>query len=275
MTAPGVGQHPGSATPLLALRDVSLSRDGQVILDRVTWEVAPGEHWVILGRNGSGKTSIVRIAALYLHPSIGEVIVLGERLGHMDVRRMRTRIGLASSALAGQLRRDLPARDVVMTAKHAALEPWWHAYSAEDRRHAEVLLAGLGVGQLADRPFATLSSGEQQRVQLARTLMIEPAFVLLDEPTAGLDLGGREGLVTALSRLVADAGTPPFVLVTHHVDEIPPGFTHVVLLSSGRVLGQGPIDTTLTESALSECFGVPLTLEHRRDGRFSAWARPR
>ena len=158
-----------------------------------------------------------------------------------------------------------------MTAKNAALEPWWHTYSDDDRAKARNLLERLGVGHFATRTFATLSSGEQQRVQLARTLMAEPAVVLLDEPTAGLDLAGREELVGRLAELAGDARTPPFVLVTHHVDEIPPGFTHVLMLNDGRITASGPLDTTMTSASLSTCFGLALEL-NRHNGRFSAWA---
>jgi iron complex transport system ATP-binding protein len=200
------------------------------------------------------------------------VDVLGQRLGRVDVREWRTRIGLSSAALADQLRAGLDAVDVVMTAKHAALEPWWHSYTDEDRKRARTFLDRLGVGALAERQFGTLSSGERQRVLLARTLMTDPGLVLLDEPNAGLDLGGREELVTALAALAGDPDSPPSILVTHHVDEIPPGFTHVLLLRDGRVHAAGPIDATLTAEHLSATFGLALRLE-RRDGRFSAFAR--
>lgn len=257
--------------PALDLRAVSLVRDERRILDGIDWTVLPQQRWVVLGRNGSGKTSLVRIASLYLHPSAGEVRVLGELLGRTDVRRLRARIGLASSSLAAQLRRELTALDVVMTAKHAALEPWWHHYDDDDRAAARRALARMGIGAFADRAVGTLSSGEQQRVLLARSLMGDPGLVLLDEPTAGLDLGGREQLVHALAQLAHDPAAPALVLVTHHVDEIPPGFTHVLLLADGGVLAAGPIDETLTSASLSACFGVPLTLE-RRGRRWSAWA---
>lgn len=261
-----------SSDPVLALRGVTLVHDGRPVLDDIDWAVRRGERWVILGRNGSGKTSLLRIASLYIHPTRGEVEVLGERLGRFDVRRMRVHIGLSSSALAGQLRGNLTALDIVMTAKNAALEPWWHTYSDDDRTKAHDLLERLGVGRFAARAFATLSSGEQQRVQLARTLMAAPAIVLLDEPTAGLDLAGREDLVGRLADLASDGRTPPFVLVTHHVDEIPPGFTHVLMLNDGRITASGPLDATLTAEALSTCFGLALEL-NRHNGRFSAWAR--
>ncbi len=258
--------------PPLELSGVSFVRDGRTILDRLDWTVTAAQRWVVLGANGSGKTTLVRIASLYLHPTTGTVHVLGEQLGRTDVRVLRRRIGLASSALAAELRGELSARDVVMTAKYAALEPWWHRYDDEDRQRAEGCLEQMGVGRWADRVWGSLSSGEQQRVLLARSLMNEPSIVLLDEPSARLDLGGREHLVAALAELAADADSPPLVLVTHHVDEIPAGITHALLLRAGVVLRAGPLEDVLTSDALSTCFDLPLTLERRRNGRFSAHA---
>lgn len=254
----------------LALADVGLVRGESTILADVNWTVDDGERWIILGANGSGKTSLVRIAALYLHPSTGTVDVLGGRLGQIDVRRHRQRIGIVSASFADLLRPGLSALDVVMTAKHAALEPWWHTYEDADRARAHELLDRFGCDALAEHPFVTLSSGERQRVQLSRTLMTEPGLLLLDEPTAGLDLGGREDLVRRLAALAADPATPATVLVTHHVDEIPPGYDHVLLLRDGRVMAAGPIDDVLTSESLSACFGVSVTLE-RRNGRFAAF----
>jgi iron complex transport system ATP-binding protein len=263
--------RPRRDTATLRLTNVSLVRDGRRILDEITWRVLPQDRWVVLGANGSGKTSLVRIASLYLHPSSGAVSVLGERLGQTDVRSLRTRVGVASSALSGQLRPELTALDVVMTAKHAALEPWWHTYDEADRAQARTQLTRLGIGAYAERSIGTLSSGEQQRVLLARALMTAPGLLLLDEPTAGLDLGGREQLVGGLAALAADPTAPAMVLVTHHVDEIPPGFTHALLLREGRLLAKGPIDRVLTSATLSTCFGVPLSLS-RHGRRWSAWA---
>ncbi len=254
----------------LSLRDVTLVREGRAILDNVSWEVAPNERWVVLGRNGCGKSTLMKIASLYLHPSSGEVEVLGEKLGRTDVRSLRKRIGVASSGMAEQLRSDLAATDVVMTAKNAALEPWWHTYDDADRQRARDCLDRMEIGRLADRSFATLSSGEKQRVLLARTLMPEPGLLILDEPTAGLDLAGREDLVRTLGVLAAGVETPATVLVTHHVEEIPEGFTHVLMLREGQVLSAGTLDDVLTEANLSDCFEMQLGLE-RRHGRWWAW----
>ncbi len=256
----------------MRLTDIVLRRDERVILDHVSWTVAAGERWVVLGRNGCGKTTLLRIASLYLHPSSGTVEALGETLGRTDVRTLRTRIGVASAAFADKLRPDLVAADVVMTAKFGALEPWWHTYDDADRARAVALLDRLGVGHLALRTFGTLSSGERQRVQLARTLMTAPGLLLLDEPTAGLDLGGREEFVAAMADLAADPTAPPIVLVTHHVEEIPGGFTHALLLKAGQVAAAGPLDDVITEEQLSACFDLPLMLT-RDAHRWSARAR--
>ncbi|WP_419919671.1 ABC transporter ATP-binding protein [Candidatus Poriferisocius sp.] len=248
---------------VLRLAGVGLTRDRHPILAEVDWEVVEGQHWVVLGANGSGKTTLLRIAALYEHPTTGEVEVLGWRLGRVDVRRLRHRVGFVSPSLAQMLRPDLTAADVVMTARHGALEPWWHDYTGVDRQRAEELLERVGAGGVGNRAISTLSSGERQRVQLARSLMADPGLVLLDEPASALDLGGREMLVADLARLAADPAAPPLVMVTHRTEEIPPGFTHVLLLRQGRVLAQGPLGAVLTSETLSACFEMPLALEHR------------
>lgn len=258
---------------VLDLDHVSFVRDGRRILDDVTWQVMADQRWLILGANGSGKTTLVRISSMYEHPSSGTVSVLGETLGRTDVRVLRRRIGVMSAALGAQLRPVLTARDVVVTARYAALEPWWHTYTAEDHERAQACLDQMGVGRFAERSLGTLSSGEQQRVLLARALMNEPGLIVLDEPSARLDLGGREQLVGALSDLTTDPAAPPLVLVTHHVDEVPPGMTHAMLLLQGQVLASGAIDDVLTADALSECFSMPLVLERRGDGRLTAWSR--
>jgi iron complex transport system ATP-binding protein len=258
--------------PTLSLSRVSVWFDDRLAVDDVTWRVEQGERWVIVGPNGCGKTTLLRVAALRLHPSSGTVEVLGERLGHTDVRALLPRIGFTSSALAERLRPTLEAREVVMTARYGALEPWWHDYTDADREQALALLERVNCTTLATHRFGTLSSGERQRVLLARTLMTDPDLVLLDEPAAGLDLGGREELVATLARLAADPAIPATVLVTHHVDEIPPGVTHALLMKDGRVIASGSLRDTLTESSLSELFGLDLRLDHV-EGRWSARVR--
>jgi iron complex transport system ATP-binding protein len=260
---------------VLRLRDVSFVRDGTAILDDVSLDVARSQRWLLLGPNGCGKTSLLRIAALYEHPTAGTVDVLGERLGRTDVRVLRRRIGFVSAAIADQLRPALSAFDAVRTARYGALEPWWHRYTDDDDDRAMDCLDRMGVRRLADHTLGTLSSGERTRVLLARSLMNDPGIILLDEPAAGLDLAGREQLVEALDHLATDAAAPPFVVVTHHVEDVPTTLTHAMLLQSGRTLAQGPLAEVLTQDHLSECFGVPLHLERRGDGRFSAWASAR
>jgi iron complex transport system ATP-binding protein len=258
---------------VLELDQIVVERNGQRIVDHVTLHVLPHQRWVVLGANGSGKTTLLRIAAVYEHPSRGSVKVLGETLGRTDVRVLRRRVGYSSAALAADLRPALTATDVVKTAKYAALEPWWHQYTDADDARAVTCLERMGVGRLADRSMSTLSTGERQRVLLARTLMNDPGVILLDEPSGGLDLGGREQLVAALAELAAEPASPPYVLVTHHVDEIPPGTTHVLLLRNGAAIAQGAIDETLTGEALSRCFDLELELHRRPNARYTAWAK--
>jgi len=226
--------------------------------------------WKHVPQSTAGGTTLIRLAAGYVHPTTGRVDVLGHTLGRVDVRHLRTGIGLASGALAAMLRPGLTAVGAVMAGKHAALETWWHSYDDSDAQRARSLLARMGCGPLAEQPLGTLSDGERQRVQLARTLMTDPALLLLDEPTAGLDLGGREDLVARLAELAADPVSPPTVLVTHHVEEIPPGFDHALVLADGGVVAAGRLDDVLGDGALARAFGLPIVVE-RREGR--TWAR--
>jgi iron complex transport system ATP-binding protein len=256
----------------LRLAAIRFVRGDTTILDDVDLVVRAGERWLLLGPNGCGKTSLLRIAALYEHPSAGVVEVLGERLGATDVRALRRRIGFVSAALSDQLRPRLSAFDAVRTARYGALEPWWHQYTPGDDARAHDCLATMGVGRLADHALVTLSSGERTRVLLARALMNEPAVVLLDEPAAGLDLAGREQLVDALDHFAAEPDAPPLVVVTHHVEDVPTSLTHAMLMRAGRIVAAGSLDAVLTAEKLSDTFGLELRLERRGDGRFSAWA---
>lgn len=259
-------------TPIIELVDVAVVRDGRNIVDGVSLAVGTGERWVILGPNGCGKTTLLRVMSLYLHPSRGRILVNGAALGTFDIRTVRPRIAHMSASLAGELRPAISAVDVVMSAKNGALETWWHEYSADDRRTAADCLEQMEVGSCADRPLGSLSSGEQQRVLLARALMSDPIALLLDEPSARLDLGGREQLVRTLDSFARDNPTLPSVVVTHHIDEIPPTTTHCALMRSGSLIAAGTIDAVLTSETASKCFGVDLCVETRPNGRRTAYA---
>ena len=253
----------------LSLENVSLKRDGKFLLNKINLKIYKGERWVIFGPNGSGKTSLLRISSFYLHPTSGRVEVLGHQLGKTDIRKMRHLVGFTSQGFADLLRPSLTAQEVVMTAAYGALEPWWHDYSEEDKAKALLELKRIGAEDLRDQSFGTLSSGERQRVLIARSMMSNPGLLLLDEPAAGLDLPAREDLLTGLSLLSRDLSTPPIALVTHHVEEIPTGFTHVLFLRQGETVAAGPIQETLDAANLSACFGMELQL-NKSDGRWSA-----
>jgi iron complex transport system ATP-binding protein len=257
-----------TAVPALEFVGVDLVEQGSVVLRDVHWRVGADERWVVLGPNGSGKTSLLRLAAFQRAPSSGTVTVLGSTHGRVDVRVARRRVGLASSATLQRLRPTLTAHDAVVTGLDAALEPWWSRYDDSDHDRADALLASVGCAGHAAQELATLSEGERKRVLVARLLMAEPELLLFDEPCAGLDLGGREAVVALLGEL-ARAGGRPLVLVTHHVEEIPPGMTHVMLLRAGSVVAVGPIAATLTAPAISETFGVAVALHVDRD-RYAA-----
>jgi iron complex transport system ATP-binding protein len=248
--------------PPAALRftDVDLVRDGTRVLAGVGWRVEAGQRWAVLGPNGAGKTTLLRLASGYVHPTRGTVEVLGQRLGRVDVRALRLRIGVVSASVARMLFPRLTAREVVVSARHGALEPWWHTYSDADQAKASSLLSAAGFGPIAGRPFGVLSEGERQQVLLARTLMADPELLLLDEPCAGLDVAGRERLLARISSLGGSSPELPIVMVTHHVEEIPSGFTHVLLLRAGRVMTAGPVREALSSASLSECFGMGLVL---------------
>jgi len=258
-------------SPVVRLRGVSVVRDGRPILDDIDWDVSPGERWAVLGPNGSGKTTLLHVAGMRLLPTRGSVEVLGARYGRTDARALRTRVTFVTQAILRSLRPTLSAHDVVLTGRYAALEPWWHHYDPSDHARADRLLDEAGLGRVSHQEFGVLSEGERQQVLLARALMGAPELLLLDEPAAGLDLGARERLVARLAALAAAPETVPLVLVTHHVEEIPPGTTHVALLRGGRMVSAGAADSVLSSAAVSSCFDVPVTVE-RSGGRWTARA---
>jgi iron complex transport system ATP-binding protein len=257
---------------VLRLRGVEVRRDAAVLLRNVDWTAHENERWILIGPNGAGKTTLLQVAATTLFPSEGTVDVLGGRLGEVDIFDLRPRIGLTSSSIAEQVPPGEKVIDLVLTAAYAILGRWKEDYDSADVTRAVEMLDALGCAHLIRRRFATLSEGERKRVQIARAMMPDPEILLLDEPAAGLDLGGREDLLRRLSVLAANPKAPMMVLVTHHVEEVPDGFTHAMLLRRGAVLTAGPIDDVFTAKNLSRCFGVPLEIE-RHENRWRAWAR--
>ncbi len=256
-------------TEVLRFENVNLRRNDNAILSDINWTVNAHERWVVLGPNGAGKTSLMTIASARMHPTSGEVTVLGEALGQADTQDLRTRVGLSSAALADRIPDDETVRDVVMTAAHGVTGRWREEYDQIDEDRAEALLAAFGMIGFVDREFWTLSEGERKRVQIGRALMTDPELLLLDEPGAGLDLAGREELLSALSELAGDRRSPALVLVTHHVEEIPPNFTHAMLLRDGHVVAQGPLRDTLTSRNLSTAYAMDVEL-HAFGGRWTA-----
>lgn len=253
------------------LKGVSVLRGTATLLHDIDWTVEEDERWVVIGPNGAGKTTLLQLLSAHAHPSTGEVRLLGERLGKVDVFELRPRIGLTSAALADRIPRAESVGNVVVSASYAVIGRWRERYDVADLRRAGQLMAQLHIAHLSKRTFGTLSEGERKRVQIARALMTDPELLLLDEPAAGLDLAGRESLVQTLGELAQDPYSPAMVLVTHHLEEIPPGMTHALLLAGGGVVKAGPLAEVLTGESLSAAFGPPL--EVRQDaGRWTARA---
>ncbi|MFM5952532.1 MAG: ABC transporter ATP-binding protein [Micrococcales bacterium] len=256
---------------VISLRDVSVVRGAKPILDRVDWTVESDQRWVIIGPNGAGKTTMLRIAAAQIHPSLGSAEVLGEKLGEVNVFELRTRIGFASSALASHIPNSEKVLDAVMTASYAVTGRWNEKYEDIDERRARRVLAEWHLQDFADRSFGTLSDGERKRTQIARAVMPDPELLLLDEPVASLDLAAREQTIKIISAYASSPEAPAIVMVTHHLEEIPAGFTHALIMSAGRVFAAGPIETTITSDKISEAFGMAITVDSV-DNRYRARA---
>jgi iron complex transport system ATP-binding protein len=256
---------------VLAFDRVSVIRSGNYLVRSLSWQVELDERWVVLGPNGAGKTTLLNLASARLHPSRGQAWVLGERLGRVDVNELRTRIGLTTGRFADQVPPGERVLDVVVTAAWSVVGRWRESYDPQDEVRARRLLGQFGMGALVDREFGTLSEGERKRTQIARALMTDPELMLLDEPTAGLDLGGREDLLARLTSLALDPDAPAMVLVTHHVEEIPPGFTHGLLLREGTIVAAGLLGEVMTADNLTKTFGLPLVVDRFGD-RYAARA---
>jgi len=256
---------------VLRLDDVSIVRSGNAILTSIDWEVEDGQHWVVLGPNGAGKTTLLQLAAAMTHPTSGTATLLDDTLGRVDVFELRPRIGFASTAMARRIPPAESVLDVVLTAAYSVTGRWREAYEEMDVRRARRVLGEWGLSGFEERRFGELSDGEQKRVQIARAVMTDPELLLLDEPAASLDLGAREELLQLLGGYASSAQAPAIVMVTHHVEEIPAGFDHALLLAAGEITAEGPIDEVITSDALSRTFGLALEVD-RRDGRFTARA---
>lgn len=256
---------------VVELADVSLVRGRSTLLTDISWRVDEADRWVIIGPNGAGKTTLLQIAAAQMHPTTGTADLLGERLGRVDVFELRPRIGVTTAAMTERIPRREAVRDVVVSAAYAVTGRWLEEYDPMDLKQADALLDQLHIGHLADRTFGTLSEGERKRVQIARALMTDPELLLLDEPAAGLDIAGRESLVATLNELTLEEYAPAMVLVTHHVEEIPAGITHALLLKEGAIVAAGPVEDALTDATLSEAFDLPLNLD-RNHGRWTVRA---
>jgi len=256
------------------LSEVTLVRGGTRILNSVSWTTRVGQHWVVLGPNGAGKTSLARVVAGRETPTTGTATVLGERIGATDPRELATRVGFSSQSVAQRIPGSEHVRSVVLTASWGQSVSFRESYDEVDTDRARDLMSVFGVEALADRRFSTLSEGERQRVLLARALMPDPEVLILDEPSAGLDLGARELLVGALQELTSDPSSPQLILVTHQIEEIAEGFTHAAVMTEGRILAAGPVEDTITGVTLSRAFHLPLSAG-RTDGRWWAHAPSR
>jgi len=257
---------------ILELSSISVQRGDRIILGPLDWQVLEGQRWVVLGPNGAGKTTLLQICSSLIHPTTGSITILGQMLGKVDVFELRTRIGLTSSALVEQLPSDEIVMDVVLTAAYAMFGRWQEKYDLWDESRAMALLTALGVRELGNRNYGTLSDGEKKRVQIARALMADPELLLLDEPASALDLGGREDLLKRIETFSNDPLAPATVIVTHHIEEIPSGTTHALLLRDGKTVAQGQIQSVINDENLSIAYGLPISVQSEH-GRYFARAR--
>jgi len=257
---------------VLSFNNVSVMRSDKTVLSDVTWSVKDNERWVIVGPNGAGKTTLLKIAAAQMQPSSGSASVLGEALGEINVFDLRTRIGFASTAIASRIPNSETVLDAVMTASYAVTGRFKEMYEDVDERRARRVLTEWHLSEYADRAFGTLSDGERKRVQIARAVMPDPELLLLDEPVASLDIGSREATIKILSGYASHPAAPAIIMVTHHLEEIPAGFTHALVLNEGRIIASGPINHTLTTEKLSEAYGLPLEVAFQ-SGRFAVRAK--
>lgn len=253
--------RPANPDLLIDFRGVKFTREGRDLVGPIDWQVELDERWVIIGPNGAGKTTLVRMAAAEAFPSSGAAFIIGERVGRTDMRDLRAQIGISSSALGNRIPDHEKAGDLVISAGYAVLGRWMEEYDEMDREQAIEILEQVGALHLFSRTWGTLSEGERKRVLIARAMMTNPELLILDEPGAGMDLGGREDLVGYLGDLAMDADAPAIVMITHHVEEIPYGFTHAMLLDEGNVVAQGLIDDVLTSENLSAAFHQPISLD--------------
>lgn len=254
---------------VLELRGVSVRRGDRTILGPLNFAIKPGERWVVLGPNGAGKSTLLQILATRIFPTGGTVHVLDKEMGRVDLADLRTRIGICGALISEDIPHDEKVRDVVLTAAYAILGRWNEAYDLWDESRAVALLTTFGVRELADRTYGTLSEGERKRVQISRALMADPELLLLDEPAAGLDLGGREDLLARFSAFAADPLAPASILVTHHIEEIPVGTTHALILKEGSAAVSGPISEVITSEHISAIFGLPITVAREGDRFFA------
>jgi len=251
---------------MVELRNVELFIEGKHILKSISWEVKKGEHWAVVGANGSGKTTLLKIVAGYLWPTRGEVNILGNHFGSIDLRELRKNIGWLSSYLNERIPAQDRAIDVVISGKFASLGLWVEA-SEEDKRKAEELLNFMGAMDIAENSYGTLSQGEQQRVLIARALMPEPKLLILDEPCLGLDIAAREHFLMTIQKLCKEKNAPTLIFVTHHIEEVMPGFTHALVLKAGGVLKKGVKQEVFTSSLLSKAFDLKIKVGES-EGRY-------